>query len=121
MKKILAALAIGVAIILVVFLAIPMPSFQRSLVLTNQLPTGIEILCKTGDGKREKTVRLSPGEQLKFVYFSGDHDGRATIPVSVEVKNLTDGRTTKRQLDLPTGTQPPGIGVSEEWFAPKKE
>lgn len=116
MKRILGVLVVGVAIILVVILAIPTPSFQRYVSIANKLPVNIEIQCETGDGRREKTVRLSPGEKLKFVYFSGDHDGRTTIPVWIEAKSLTDGRTAKRQLELPTGAQTLDMAVSEEWF-----
>lgn len=119
--KVVMALVIVIVIALVVLFAIPLPSFQRSVVITNQLTSQVGIQCKTTDGKREKTICLSPGEQAKFVYFAGDHNGRMTIPVVIEATNLANGLTSKKQFDLPIDNQPPGLGVSEEWFKSKKE
>ncbi len=99
-------------------MASPLPSFQRSIEVTNQFTTPIEVKCQTLDGKRERTFRLEPTEHGKFVYFAGDHGGETTIPVLIEAKILSNGVAFKRQFDSTIDNQPSGAALSEKWFEP---
>jgi hypothetical protein len=114
--KILAGLVIAAGCAVALFMAIPLPSFQRSVEVTNQFTTPIEVKCQTLDGKRERAFQLESMEHGTFVYFAGDHGGSTTIPVLIEAKILSNGVAFKRQFDLPIDNQPSGVALSEKWF-----
>ena len=117
--KTLVGLVIAGGGAVVLFMAIPLSSFQRSVEITNRFTSVVEVKCTTLNGKKERTFRLEPTECGKFVYFAGDHGGSTTIPVLIEAKILSNGIAFKRQFDLPIDSQPMGVALSEEWFEPE--
>lgn len=99
---------------------IPLPSFQRSVEITNQFTTAVGVRCKTLDGKKEQSFRLEPEGHWKFVYFAGDHGNATTIPVLVEAVLLSNGVKFQREVQLPIDHPPlSGITLSADWFEPK--
>jgi hypothetical protein len=118
LAKFLSGLVVAASVAIVLLIVIPMPSFQRSIAVTNQFPTAVEVKCKTIGGWRGRTFRLEPSEYKKFVYFTGDHGGSTTIPVLIQARILSNSFEFKRQLDLPIDNQPSGVALSEKWFEP---
>jgi len=117
-SKILVGLVIAAGGAVLMFMAVPLPSFQRSINVTNQFTTKVEVKCKTLDGKRDRTFQLEPTEYGKFVYFAGDHGRVTTISVLIEARILSNNVTFKRQCALPIDDQPSGVALSEKWFEP---
>lgn len=115
--KLLAAIIIAIAVVFVLILVIPMPSFHRSATFTNQLSTTIELQCSTADGRYKKKIQIPPNGKKEFVYFSGDHDGRQTVTVVVNAKNIIDGMSARREFSFPLATNPPEIRLSSDWFS----
>jgi hypothetical protein len=71
------------------------------------------------EGKKQKHVQLSPSESAKFIYFTGDNDGRVSIPVTITVSNRSSGAVVKREFALPIAKAGPQLDVSVEWFSEK--
>jgi hypothetical protein len=117
-KLILAGFVAALGVIVVIFMAIPAPSFRRSVEISNGLPAAIEVKCSTLNGKSARAFHLKPTEHCNFIYFAGDHGGQTTIPILVETKILTNGFVFKRQFDLPTDNQPSEIVLTEKSFKP---
>lgn len=118
LRKFLIGTVAIICIIFIVFMAIPLPSYQRSVVITNRLSVTIEVKCVTADRKREKTFHLSPEAHEKFVYFAGDHGITNKTLVVIEAKISSKNILVEKKIELPTDNQPQGIDVTKEWFEP---
>lgn len=103
-------------LVLLIFLAIPLPSFVRKASFHNHTQATIAIQVFSSDGERYKQAKLTPGGTWNFVYFAGDKNGREAISAKLEITNLSSGASLKRQIDLPITSNGPTINVSEDWF-----
>ena len=99
-----------------VFLAIPTPSFVRFATLVNNTNATIAVRISSIDGVRHKERKIMAGQKWKFLYFSGDNDGRAAIASIFEGKNLSSGASFSRQIELPISKEGPTIVFTEDWF-----
>jgi hypothetical protein len=97
-------------------MAFPLPSFQSSVEFSSAFGSPVEVQCKSLDGKRKEAFQLQPTEHRKFIYFAGDHGGPATVRLQVEARVLSNSATFRRQLELPKGSRPESLRLSEAWF-----
>jgi hypothetical protein len=108
---------IALAVVLVIGLAIPAPSFARSTVIKNACDMPLDLHCRAEHG-RQKDVRLAPGEGFKFVYFVDHQINPAEVSVVIRAERVTDGRATERSINLPTSHSVAEITLSNSWFEP---
>jgi hypothetical protein len=102
-------LKIITALMLLFFIlaSIPMPSFQRFLLIQNDTEETFLIQVSHRTENRKKSKNIRPRESWKFIYFSGDYGLITNIPVEVTVTRVRDQFVTSTLLILPIQTNPP--------------